>query len=241
VHAHAGVAPFLRRGAFRRAAAIGAVAETQRTARFRDEAIARLERDHRTLQGRLDTMYVDKLDGRINGTYYDRTAAKWRAEQDRIAEAIARHRNADRNYVDQGIWIWKTAGFAEETFRKAPCAERRELAGVLVKQWRWGAGRLDVTFKAPFDVILREVRKVRAAECSEPVDGTRTHANGADSNRPGGPNSSTQAAFAEVSSAEIAKCREGGDSNPRRDLTSLTRLAGGRFQPLSHLPTGMPV
>ena len=34
--------------------------------------------------------------------------------------------------------------------------------------------------------------------------------------------------------------REGGDSNPRRDLTSLTRLAGGRFQPLSHLPTGNP-
>src|SRR5450631_1073371 len=38
-----------------------------------------------------------------------------------------------------------------------------------------------------------------------------------------------------------AEWREGGDSNPRRDLTSLTRLAGGRFQPLSHLPVGGPV
>jgi hypothetical protein len=35
--------------------------------------------------------------------------------------------------------------------------------------------------------------------------------------------------------------REGGDSNPRRDLRSLTRLAGGRFQPLSHLPRPGPV
>jgi hypothetical protein len=35
--------------------------------------------------------------------------------------------------------------------------------------------------------------------------------------------------------------REGGDSNPRRDLTPLTRLAGGRFRPLSHLPRPRPV
>ena len=75
--------------------------------RFRDEAVARLERDQRTLQDRLDSAYVDKVDGRINNAYFERMAAKW---------------------------------------------------------------------------------------------------------------------------------REGGDSNPRRDLTSLTRLAGGRFQPLSHLP-----
>ena len=208
--------------------------------RFRDDAITRLEGDHRTLQTRLDTMYVDKLDGRINGAYYEHTAAKWRAEQDRIAEAIARHRTADRSYVDQGIWIWNTAGFAAETFRKAQPAERRELAGVLVQQAGWGAGRLDVTFKPPFDVILREVRKVRATEGSEPGSGTRTRPNGADSNRPKGPNPSTQAAISEVSSAEIAKWREGGDSNPRRNFLSLTRLAGGRFQPLSHLPGGEP-
>ncbi len=41
--------------------------------------------------------------------------------------------------------------------------------------------------------------------------------------------------------SSTAEWREGGDSNPRRDLTSLTRLAGGRFQPLSHLPVGGPV
>jgi hypothetical protein len=68
-------------------------------------------------------------------------------------------RVTEASYVDQGIWIWNTAGFAAETFRKAQPAELRELAGVLVQQASWGADRLDVTFKPPFDVILREVRK----------------------------------------------------------------------------------
>jgi site-specific DNA recombinase len=87
--------------------------------RFRDEAIARPERDQRTLQDRLDSAYVDKVDGRINNAYFERMAAKWRAEQDRIADAVASHRTADRSYVDQGIWVWESAGPPAETFRTA--------------------------------------------------------------------------------------------------------------------------
>ena len=208
--------------------------------RFRDEAIARLERDHRTLQDRLDNAYVDKVDGRINNAYFERMAAKWRTEQDRIAEAIARHRTADRSYVDQGIWIWETAGLAAETFRTADPDERRQLAGVLVKQATWGEGRLEVTLRPPFDVIVREVQKVRAGETAGDR-GTRTPQKGQDSNRHEGQNPSTAAPSDDDFSTEIAKWREGGDSNPRRDLRSLTRLAGGRFQPLSHLPRPGPV
>lgn len=140
--------------------------------KFRDEAVSRLERDHRTLQSRLDAMYVDKLEGRINNAYYDGMSGRWRAEQDRVNESIARHRSADRSYVDQGVWMWETAGLAAETFRSAATDERRELASVLIKHATWGEGRLVVTLKPPFDVILREVRKVRATETAKPDSST---------------------------------------------------------------------
>ena len=104
-----------------------------------------------------------------------------------------------------------------------------------------GEGRLEVTLRPPFDVIRREVQKVRAPEASG-EDGTRTPPKRQDSNRHKGPNPSMVGISGEDFSAEMAKWREGRDSNPRRNLTSLTRLAGGRFQPLSHLPTrGRPV
>lgn len=35
-------------------------------------AIAKLQREHNRLQDRIDTMYVDKLDGRIDNDFFDR-------------------------------------------------------------------------------------------------------------------------------------------------------------------------
>jgi hypothetical protein len=37
---------------------------------FQDEQIAKLQRDHRRIQDRIDAMYLDKLDGRIDATFF---------------------------------------------------------------------------------------------------------------------------------------------------------------------------
>jgi site-specific DNA recombinase len=47
--------------------------------RFHDEALARLTGEFDQLQNRLDTMYVDKLDGKISESFYERKAGEWRA------------------------------------------------------------------------------------------------------------------------------------------------------------------
>lgn len=61
-------------------------------------------------------MYVDKLDRKISESFYERKAGEWRAEQDRIAEAIQKHRRADRGYIDTGVELFKVASDAAETF-----------------------------------------------------------------------------------------------------------------------------
>lgn len=43
-----------------------------------EEAIERLKAEHKRLQGRIDAMYIDKLDGRIGGEFFDRMAGQWR-------------------------------------------------------------------------------------------------------------------------------------------------------------------
>ena len=45
-----------------------------------DEAIERIQAEHDRLQKRIDAMYVDKLDGRIDTDFFDRKAAEWRGE-----------------------------------------------------------------------------------------------------------------------------------------------------------------
>ena len=110
--------------------------------RFHSEALARLTAEHAQLQNRLDTMYVDKLDGKISESFYERKAAEWRAEQDRIAEAIRDHRRADRSYADTGVRLLELASGAHDAFMSQGSDEKRKLLQLLVSNSSWKHGRL---------------------------------------------------------------------------------------------------
>ena len=57
------------------------------------------------LQNRLETLYEDKLDGRIDVAFFDRKARDWRAEQTRLLHSIEEHQKADRSYMDEGVRV----------------------------------------------------------------------------------------------------------------------------------------
>jgi len=96
------------------------------------EAVARLQADYTRLQARLDAMYLDKLDGRVNAEFFDRMAAEWRAEQDRLLRVVEKHQAANRSYLDQGVQLLELARRAPLLFaRQTPREKRRLLDFVL--------------------------------------------------------------------------------------------------------------
>ncbi len=127
--------------------------------RLHDEAIARLQAEHVVLQNRLDAMYVDKLDGRVSAVFFDRKAAEWRADQERIQEDIQRHQQANRTYLDAGVRLWELAARAHELFWSQPPAEKRELLKFVVSNSTWRQGQLSVSYRQPFDLIVQGARQ----------------------------------------------------------------------------------
>ena len=126
------------------------VDETQ----YREEATARLQHEYTRLQRRLDAMYEDRLDGRIDLATFDRKAAEFRAEQDRIQRSLAEHQAADRTYVDTGVRLLELAARAHELFVKQSPSEKRRLLNFLVSNSTWKGGELTVTFRQPFDLLM---------------------------------------------------------------------------------------
>ena len=51
--------------------------------REHEEAIKRLRAEYDRLQNRIHAMYVDKLDGKVDGVFFERMSGEWRGEQDR--------------------------------------------------------------------------------------------------------------------------------------------------------------
>ena len=121
--------------------------------KFHDEAIRRLDAESKRIQGRLDTMYIDKLDGRISSEYFDRKATEWREERDQIREGIASHDAANESYMDTGLEILELAQRAPELFLAQDGAEKRRLLGFLYSNCSGADGKLTTKLRQPFDQI----------------------------------------------------------------------------------------
>jgi hypothetical protein len=131
--------------------------------RAHDEAVARWQAEYARLQNRLDTMYVDKLDGRIDASAFDRLAAKWRDEQAECLRLIRQHQTANESYMAEGVRLLELARNARNLFECQKATEKRRLLDFLVSNCTWGNGRLTAEFRQPFDLLANAVT-VTAAE-----------------------------------------------------------------------------
>jgi len=129
---------------------------------FHDEAIDRLQKEYKRLQDRIDRMYIDKLDGRIDTVFFDQKSAEWRVEQTTILGSIQEHQTANQSYLEEGVALLELASRAADLFEQQPASEKRRLLDFVLSNCTWADGVLTPEFRQPFDMIALE-----AAACAE--------------------------------------------------------------------------
>ena len=129
--------------------------------KYREEAVALLQKDYNKLQQRIDAMYVDKLDGRIDAAFFDQKQSEWREEQRRLRDTIAEHETANESYIAEGIMLMELASRAADLFEKQTASEKRRLLEFVLSNCSWAGGEMTVEFRQPFDMIADV-----AAECA---------------------------------------------------------------------------
>src|SRR5262245_6353864 len=115
--------------------------------RSHDEQIAHLQAEHARLQTRLDAMYVDKLDGRVDASYFDLKAAEWRSEQRSLLRRIEEHQVANESYLDEGMSLLELAKRAHLLFKKQKPNEKRRLLDFVISNRTWKNGELHSTYR----------------------------------------------------------------------------------------------
>ncbi len=118
-----------------------------------EQAIERLQAERFRLQTRLDAMYVDKLDGRVDAAFFDKMSAEWRAEQNRCQREIDRHQEADKSYMDEGVQILELARNAQRLFERQEPRPKRRLLNFVLSNCTWEDGEVVATFRQPFDLL----------------------------------------------------------------------------------------
>ena len=121
--------------------------------RYHDERVAALQDNYKKLQHRLDAMYVDKLDGRIDPNFHDQKNAEWKQEQDAVLKKIESHQGANRTYFDEGLKLLELAQRAVFLYEKQDMQEKRRIINFVCSNSIWKDGRLYPNYRQPFDML----------------------------------------------------------------------------------------
>lgn len=100
-------------------------------------------------------MYLDKLDGKISGEFFEEMSGKWRQEQRRLQRDIERHEESEQSYMEEGLRILELARNARALFERQPAREKRRLLNFVRSDCTWEDGEVVATFRQPFDLLAK--------------------------------------------------------------------------------------
>src|SRR5580704_18077027 len=125
--------------------------------RKHEEAIKRLQSEHKRLQDRINVMYVDKLDGLVDVPFFEKMSNQWRDEQNRCLREIERHQEADKSYMDEGVQLLELARNAQRLFERQEPRQKRRLLNFVLSNCTWEDGEVVATFRQPFDLLAETI------------------------------------------------------------------------------------
>ncbi|MDG4879219.1 recombinase family protein [Mesorhizobium sp. WSM4935] len=125
--------------------------------RDQEQAIERCQTQYKRLEDRLQAMYLDKLDGRIDNAFFDRMSAQWRVEQTRLLRDMERHGEAQESYMEDGVRLLELAHNAGQLFLRQPPHEKKRLLNLVLSNCKWNRGEIQAAFRQPFDLLAETV------------------------------------------------------------------------------------
>ena len=119
----------------------------------RESATKKLLARGEQLERRIETMYLDKLDGRITQDFYDTQSSGCRSEQDGIRSKIQALQQNTPAPVEQAIDILRLTSRASELFLQQSATEQRRLLGTVLESAAWKGGSLQARLLEPFEIL----------------------------------------------------------------------------------------
>ena len=120
---------------------------------FHKQALSSLKREYAMIQAKIETMYDDRLEGRISGEDYDRRLKDYKQKQEEITERLKTHTLADKSYYEQASKFLRFACRAHDILRGPEVDKKRELLKYALQDLRLNGKKLEVQLKKPLKLL----------------------------------------------------------------------------------------
>jgi hypothetical protein len=102
---------------------------------------------------RIDTMYIDRLDGRITASFYDEKSKEWRDQQKQIDGRMAQLATGGVRSAREALQIMRSVSDACAGFGEAEPKHQRAIANALLENPTWKGGKFESAWQSPFDIL----------------------------------------------------------------------------------------
>lgn len=123
-----------------------------------------LNRRYEQVQARLDRLYDDKLDGKIDKEFYNRKFNQYTKEKNDAIESIKRHSHADNYYLELGMAIYELSQRAHNIYLEGAEDEKRRLIGLIFGDLRLDEGELKPQYTKAFQLLAEAVRATNSSK-----------------------------------------------------------------------------
>lgn len=126
---------------------------------FHENAMANLRREHAKIQTKVETMYEDRLEGRITPETYDTKVQEMKEKQVQIIKEMEQHERADKNYYIQLGRLLELASRSHELFVRSKLDKKRRLLQSLLSNLTLSGKKLSISWQEPYNVIFEHARR----------------------------------------------------------------------------------
>jgi site-specific DNA recombinase len=104
------------------------------------------------LQARLDVLYDDRLDGRIDVITYDKKAEEIRGNQQRVRTRITQCQPVGLAPATKAVDLMSLTSKAADRFERQCASEQRRLLRLVLQEAIWQNGELRMCFREPLQL-----------------------------------------------------------------------------------------
>jgi len=113
----------------------------------------RQQMESERLQARMDVLYDDRLDGRIDAATYDKKASEIRGQQEQIRQKTRTTESQMLPPASEAVDLMMLTSKAADLYVAQPAAERRKLLHLVLKEASWKGGELRTLLREPFQEL----------------------------------------------------------------------------------------
>jgi site-specific DNA recombinase len=131
---------------------------------YHGSAIKELNQRQEQIKQRLNKLYDDKLDEKINEDFYQQKFRQYSEELEIISDSAKKHNQTNSKYLELGINIYDLSQKAKEVYLKAKTEDKRQLIKLIFNNLIINEGKLEYSYTTAFKILSEAVKATNSSK-----------------------------------------------------------------------------